>query len=110
MRRRDLIKIAVGSAAAWPFVARGQQPGIPVIGFLNASSPEKYAQPLSAFLKGLGESGFVDGLGIKIEYRWAEGRINRLPAIWYEAELHWGDRGEKYVLGATLPGCASTSM
>jgi putative ABC transport system substrate-binding protein len=81
MRRRDLIKIAVGSAAAWPFVARGQQPGIPVIGFLNASSPEKYAQPLSAFLKGLGESGFVDGRGIKIEYRWAEGRINRLPAM-----------------------------
>ncbi len=81
MRRRDLIKIAVGSAAAWPFVARGQQPGIPVVGFLNASSPEKYAQPLSAFLKGLGESGFVDGRGIKIEYRWAEGRINRLPAM-----------------------------
>ena len=81
MRRRDLIKIAVGSAAAWPLVVRGQQPGIPVIGFLNASSPEKDAQPLSAFLKGLGESGFVDGRGIKIEYRWAEGRINRLPAM-----------------------------
>ena len=81
MRRRDLITIAVGSVAAWPFVAQGQQPGIPVIGFLNASSPDKYAQPLSAFLKGLGESGFVDGRGIKIEYRWAEGRINRLPAM-----------------------------
>jgi ABC-type uncharacterized transport system substrate-binding protein len=81
MRRRDFIKIAAGSAAAWPFVARGQQPGIPVIGFLNAASPEKYALPLSDFLKGLGENGFVDGRNVRIEYRWAEGRINRLPAM-----------------------------
>ncbi len=81
MRRRDFIKIAVGSATAWPFSARGQQSGIPVIGFLNASSPEKYALPLSAFLKGLGETGFVDGRSVKIEFRWAEGRINRLPAM-----------------------------
>ena len=81
MRRRDFIKIAVASATAWPFSARGQQSGIPVIGFLNASSPEKYALPLSAFLKGLGETGFVDGRSVKIEFRWAEGRINRLPAM-----------------------------
>jgi putative ABC transport system substrate-binding protein len=81
MRRRDFIKIAVGSATAWPFSARGQQSGSPVIGFLNASSPEKYALPLSAFLKGLGETGFVDGRSVKIEFRWAEVRINRLPAM-----------------------------
>jgi putative tryptophan/tyrosine transport system substrate-binding protein len=81
MRRRDFIRVAVGSAAAWPLAARGQQPEIPAIGFLNAASPQKYAQPLSAFLKGLSENGFIDGRSVKIEYRWAEGRINRLPAM-----------------------------
>jgi putative tryptophan/tyrosine transport system substrate-binding protein len=81
MRRRDFIKVIAGSAAAWPLAARGQQPGMPVIGFLNAASPESYARPLSAFLKGLGEAGFVDSRNVKIEYRWAEGRINRLPAM-----------------------------
>jgi putative ABC transport system substrate-binding protein len=66
---------------AWPLVARAQQPATPVIGFVNVASPQGYAQPLSAFLKGLGETGYVDGHNVTIEYRWAEGRIDRLPAI-----------------------------
>jgi len=81
MRRREFITLLGGTAVAWPLVARAQQPATPVIGFVNVASPQGYAQPLSAFLKGLGETGYVDGHNVTIEYRCAEGRIDRLPAI-----------------------------
>ena len=81
VRRRDFIKVIAGSAAAWPITARAQQPAKPVIGFLNAASAKGYARPLSAFLKGLSEAGYVDGRNVAIEYRWAEGRSDRLPAM-----------------------------
>ena len=81
VRRRDFIKVIAGSAAAWPITARAQQPAKPVIGFLNAASAKGYARPLSAFLKGLSEAGYVDGRDVAIEYRWAEGRSDRLPTM-----------------------------
>ena len=85
MRRREFIKVIAASAAAWPIAARAQAP-IPVVGFINAASAQNYTRQLAAFLKGLGESGYVDGRNVAVEYRWAEGQNDRLPAmaaIWY---------------------------
>jgi putative ABC transport system substrate-binding protein len=80
MRRRDFIAL-LGGTAAWPLAARAQQPALPVIGFLHVETPQSYARELAAFLKGLEESGYVDGHNVTIEYRWAESRIDRLPAL-----------------------------
>ena len=67
--------------AVWPFVARAQQSTMPVVGFVNLASAKGYAPQVSAFLKGLSEAGYVVGRNVAIEYRWAEGRIDRLPAM-----------------------------
>jgi putative tryptophan/tyrosine transport system substrate-binding protein len=82
MRRRDFIKVVSGGAAAvWPLVARAQQSVTPVIGFISVATAKDYTPLLSTFLKGLSEAGYVDGRNVSIEYRWAEGRHDRLPAM-----------------------------
>ena len=81
MRRRDFIKVIVGSTAVWPFAARAQQAAIPVIGFLSGVSPAPFAQRLAAFRKGLTEADTIEGRNAEIEYRWAEGHYDRLPTM-----------------------------
>jgi putative ABC transport system substrate-binding protein len=81
MIRRQFIA-GLGSAAAWPTVARAQQPAMPVIGFLSAQTPEvEYKLATIPFLQGLKEAGFVEGQNVAVEYRWAENQYDRLPAL-----------------------------
>ena len=80
MKRRTFIA-GLGSVAAWPVVARGQQPAMPVIGYLSARSAESDVSMLNAFRRRLTETGYVEGKNVVIEYRFADGRYDRLPAL-----------------------------
>jgi len=81
MRRRELISLIGGAAAAWPLAARAQQPAKPVIGYLSALSEAQAALQLVAFRRGLNEGGFVEDQNIAIEFQWADGQYDRLPAM-----------------------------
>src|SRR5262245_56412140 len=81
LTRRQFVTQLVGAAAVWPVPARAQQRSMPVIGFLHPTSPDTNADRLRAFRQGLKDTGHVEGENVTIEYRWAEGQFDRLPAM-----------------------------
>jgi putative ABC transport system substrate-binding protein len=81
VRRREFIKLLGGTAVGWPRIAQAQNPAIPVVGFLSSASSGPFASRVSAFRQGLSETGYVEGRNVAIEYRWAESRNDRLPAL-----------------------------
>ena len=80
MRRREFIAY-IGGAAAWPLVARAQQPAMPVVGFVRDGSADTSARLAAAFRKGLNETGYIEGQNVTVEYHWLEGQYNRLPQL-----------------------------
>jgi len=85
MRRREFITLVATTATVWPLAARAQRPTMPVIGFLGGADPAGYRAQMQALRLGLGDHGYIEGRNIAIEYRWAEGNYDRLPA--FAAEL-----------------------
>src|SRR5437588_10739346 len=90
MRRRDFITLL---GVTWPFTARGQQPAMPVIGFMHGGSPEARAGVLAAFRQGLRQTGYIEDQNAKCAYRWAEDRYDRLPGM-------AGDLGRRQAAGS----------
>src|SRR5438128_8927511 len=81
MNRRAFLTLIGGAASAWPLAARAQQPSTPVVGYVHSDSPQPMVDLLAAFREGLGETGYVEGQNVTIEYRWAQNDLSRIPEL-----------------------------
>jgi putative ABC transport system substrate-binding protein len=111
MGRREFITLFGGATLARPLAARAQQSSAPVVGFLHSSSPGAFSQQIAAFRQSLNESGFVEGRSVAIEFRWAEDRYERLPALAAElvGQRRGGDpRGGGNISAAAAKAATST--
>jgi putative ABC transport system substrate-binding protein len=108
MRRREFIGSLIGSAVAWPYPARAQQPAIPAIGYLSTRSPKEAKYVTAAFNHGLNELGYFEGQSLVIEYRWAELQYDRLPtgSTWYGCHR----RSWRYPFGTRRQGSDAISI
>jgi putative ABC transport system substrate-binding protein len=101
IERRKFLATLGGAAAVWPLAARGQQPAMPVVGFLSSVSQAQTRHMVAAFQRGLGETGYVDGRNAAIEYRFVDGQYDRLPALASEMVR----RPVSLILAAGPPPC-----
>jgi len=115
MQRRRFITLVGGTVIAWPLAGRAQQRALPIIGFLSSAAPGPFKQLVEAFQRGLNEKGFIEGQNATIEYRWAEGHFDRLPAfatdlVQHNAAVITASGGPPSALAAkaatsTIPDC-----